>query len=613
MEIVKSFTNNTKEYNITIKGTEKNPLFRATDIGEILGLKQIRNTIQDFDETEKDALRVCTPGGMQSVTFLTTFGLYKILTISKKPIAKIFQKWMFNTVEEIRLTGEYKLNKKIQDLENIVDKTKEQLEFKNELIIKKEKELEEASRVTEEELKRMKEKTMLYSYPEGKQVIYIGIINDIFKFGYSDNIERRIREHKRDFGPNFLLLHIIESSSNIRIEKEIKKVLKSKIISRVINGKNQTELIEVSENYTLENFINQIQSIKDNFLKTLTIDILEKEINEKNDRILELENIEIELNKKIKSNEKLYSEKDKELDFVNKKAYGSNKYVLELTHEIQKKDIKIKEITDIIKKTIPSSPYFHPQPTLPVTDELMSELEKISESTSEYKIDRFGGTVGEQQSIELDNMDKQLCTNSVISGFSDPDPGQVDVSTTKEASQQAKVEDILNKKSIYKIKIPVKKYDKLIIARCIKTGKEKIFKTYMEANLDPDIKIGVHSLPDNYLNKPRQFKGYVFYEPGKPYWKPPINFIFYELKKPSTHMKMCKSIEISTGNVTFYNSMLEASWHLSLIYKDFEFSETHRKMLRFACDNHTSITHPVSLYKWSKCDEFFGSWSSPTI
>jgi len=38
MEIVKAFSNNEEqEYHITIKGTEKHPLFRATDIGEILG------------------------------------------------------------------------------------------------------------------------------------------------------------------------------------------------------------------------------------------------------------------------------------------------------------------------------------------------------------------------------------------------------------------------------------------------------------------------------------------------------------------------------------------------------------------------------------------------
>ena len=36
--------------------------------------------------------------------------------MTRKPIAKIFKKWVFQVVKEIRLTGEFKLNKTIQDL-----------------------------------------------------------------------------------------------------------------------------------------------------------------------------------------------------------------------------------------------------------------------------------------------------------------------------------------------------------------------------------------------------------------------------------------------------------------------------------------------------------------
>ena len=47
------------------------------------------------------------------------------------------------------------------------------------------------------------------------------------------------------------------------------------------------------------------------------------------------------------------------------------------------------------------------------------------------------------------------------------------------------------------------------------------------------------------------------------------------------------------------------------VYKDFEYNETNRRTLRHACANgKKSIIYPISLYEWSKCDEFIGSWEN---
>ena len=71
--------------------THGEPLFRASDIGEILGLKKIRNSISDFNETEKVARPMGTPGGIQEVLLLTDIGLYRLLGQCRKPIALPFQ------------------------------------------------------------------------------------------------------------------------------------------------------------------------------------------------------------------------------------------------------------------------------------------------------------------------------------------------------------------------------------------------------------------------------------------------------------------------------------------------------------------------------------------
>ena len=46
-------------------------------------------------------------------------------------------------------------------------------------------------------------------------------------------------------------------------------------------------------------------------------------------------------------------------------------------------------------------------------------------------------------------------------------------------------------------------------------------------------------------------------------------------------------------------------------YTGFEYGETNRRTLRHACeDGNKSIIYPISLYEWSKCDEFIGSWEN---
>ena len=74
MEIVTAFSSNQLHTEIVIKGTTDEPLFRASDIGLILEITNIRTTIQPFDVTEKVVHTMDTLGGNQDVTFLTEKG-----------------------------------------------------------------------------------------------------------------------------------------------------------------------------------------------------------------------------------------------------------------------------------------------------------------------------------------------------------------------------------------------------------------------------------------------------------------------------------------------------------------------------------------------------------
>ncbi len=79
MDIVKAFNTNDLHTEVVIKGTKTDPLFRASDIGIILEINNIRMSIIDFDESEKRAVHTTDgTGRMQDITFLTEKGLYRV-------------------------------------------------------------------------------------------------------------------------------------------------------------------------------------------------------------------------------------------------------------------------------------------------------------------------------------------------------------------------------------------------------------------------------------------------------------------------------------------------------------------------------------------------------
>jgi prophage antirepressor-like protein len=128
MDIVKAFSSNNFHTEITIRGTHDKPLFRASDIGEVLEMGNIRTSIVDFDSSEKVVQVMDSLGGAQQVTFLTAKGLYKVLFRSRKPIAEQFQNWVCDVVEELRLNGQYSLQSKVNELENKLQEAEQSIE-----------------------------------------------------------------------------------------------------------------------------------------------------------------------------------------------------------------------------------------------------------------------------------------------------------------------------------------------------------------------------------------------------------------------------------------------------------------------------------------------------
>jgi prophage antirepressor-like protein len=83
------------DLDIQIYGTHENPLFKANEIGKLLGIKKIHESIKDFNEKEKVVYSITdTRGRLQDTNMLTEIGLYKVLMKSRKKEAVQFQDWV---------------------------------------------------------------------------------------------------------------------------------------------------------------------------------------------------------------------------------------------------------------------------------------------------------------------------------------------------------------------------------------------------------------------------------------------------------------------------------------------------------------------------------------
>jgi phage anti-repressor protein len=106
-----------------------------------------------------------------------------------------------------------------------------------------------------------------------------GVITYIYKFGYTDDINRRIREHKKEIHQNIELIYCIESKNNTLLENKLKEFLATTDYRKeqIFNDKIQTELIEIDDISIIENKLNELNKDISEDREQLTIKRLELE------------------------------------------------------------------------------------------------------------------------------------------------------------------------------------------------------------------------------------------------------------------------------------------------------------------------------------------------
>lgn len=166
MDILKAFNINGVDFDVNIEGTDDEPLFQANQIGHLLGIQNIRQSISGFDDDERVYVSTTyTPGGIKETIYLTETGLYRLLGMSRKPIARTFQKWVCQVVKEIRITGKYELLRQRE-----VDKV---------LYAKRREQDRHDTLINAFKNKRVIYLTRLKNFNEEKDIIKLGWTNDI--------------------------------------------------------------------------------------------------------------------------------------------------------------------------------------------------------------------------------------------------------------------------------------------------------------------------------------------------------------------------------------------------------------------------------------------------
>jgi len=311
MDIVKAFNENNLHTEIVIKGTIDHPLFRASDIGQVLDMSNIRATIVDFDETEKVVNTIDTPGGAQQVSFLTEKGLYNVLFRSRKPLAQKFRNWVCEVIKEIRLKGVYDLQKQLEqhktELEQLEDKKKQEYEVK----LEKEKVLE-------------KQKMLLKEYGSIGSIVYIIRVKTyengqyIVKIGESrKGITARYNEHKSKYDECLLLdCFCVNKSKDFESFLHHHETIRPNRITDLKGHENENELFLIGKNLTYQMLLNIITNNinyfngNDNSKLELEVQKLKlmlemKETSNENPVLLELLNLVKTLSNKVDNLEKI--------------------------------------------------------------------------------------------------------------------------------------------------------------------------------------------------------------------------------------------------------------------------------------------------------------------
>ena len=405
MDIVKAFNANEMHTEIVIKGTVEEPLFRASDIGTILEISNIRSTMQYFDETEKRVDTMDTLGGSQQVTFLTEKGLYKVLFKSRKPIAEKFQNWVCEVIKEIRLHGLYDLQKALDQAKTETVQVEKEYDHK----LQKQKALE-------------REKVLLAQYGTIGDIVYIVKVKTfsngtyVVKIGESRaGITKRYAEHKSKYEECLLLdCFKVQRSKAFEIFLQDHESIRSTKVSDLPGHETERELFLIGKQLSYQTLL-QIANKN------------EKYFNEVNLQAMELENEKLKSMLETKENGTLL-ELIEQVKRMSNKIDNLEKMNVELADKFNSSQTKT--TTNFQQPLVTLGPKL--QQINPETMTVNKVYESIAECIKEYNF-----------KVKRPSITKAIHDNTIYHGYrwafierTAPDPTIVSIAETKKTKTQ---------------------------------------------------------------------------------------------------------------------------------------------------------------------------------
>jgi prophage antirepressor-like protein/predicted GIY-YIG superfamily endonuclease len=198
---------------------------------ESAGEEIIKNKKSAPEESSRAEIKNIVGSISKKTIFINEAGLYELILYSKKDIAKRFRTWLTTEVlPAITRTGKYDI-----------------ATSSNEFAIKLKKEIID------------------YNDYIGKNVLYIiKIDNNLFKYGITSNLIKRIEQHTNTFKIiDCIKIFVLNTEQECReIETSIRRISKQLKINKTYN--NQTEIFEPTECYTIDYILKKIDTYIEN-------------------------------------------------------------------------------------------------------------------------------------------------------------------------------------------------------------------------------------------------------------------------------------------------------------------------------------------------------------
>lgn len=207
-------------FNFSIYGTYENPLFKLKDF--FIFLKPVDENIfvEKFQNDKELIFRI-----NEKNLFFTEKGLHKFLIFFNQKLSEEFQNWIYQIFNELKI----KTIENIQKIEN-----KKRIQMKENFLIE-----------------QFNEEPGLYIFGPLKEN------ENIFKYGETTQLEKRIKTHKKNLNPESNLLEFIPTPYHKELEKKFQNYIQGNRIkfknqTEIVKGIDQKKLFEIATNIKME-------------------------------------------------------------------------------------------------------------------------------------------------------------------------------------------------------------------------------------------------------------------------------------------------------------------------------------------------------------------------